>query len=158
MSGGVVTLPEITIVGQIPKNFPSMDAAAKAAFMKIIPTSLKEGIEYSGPVFQVSGRQLFYTIDPEPGGPDNSSFNFSYLEAMGKDKIVAVYHTHPVIGTNWENFSGDDMAICVKSNLVIYLGTKNRIKKITPKGLLPASEQEGLFMGFQQKTIGTHSF
>src|SRR5258708_2022929 len=118
-NGGSITISEITIFGSVPREFPSADAAAITALLNVLPTSLSALIEYSGPVFQKrSGK--FYFLDADTlNSPNSSEADFSYLD-FGDAKWMGVYHTHPVYGRNWENFSVEDMLTCKFRNKTIW--------------------------------------
>lgn len=149
----MVTLDEITIYGEAPKPFNSPDAAAIAALRAILPTSLARGVEFSGPITKAKGK--FYALDPDEGDATSSPWDFSYLNDAATT-VIGIYHTHPVVGSNWENFSGEDFGICATANLIVYLGTKYRIKKLIPKSLLPKSEQSQIFLPAKQVTLLSH--
>jgi hypothetical protein len=132
VSNGVVTLPEITVYGNIPKRYFTADAAAIDALKQVLPISLSQSVEYSGGVFKNERSGMFFISAPDTLNDQTSSdVDFSYL-AWGDTKWIGTYHTHPVVGTNWENFSADDLIQCKARKITIWLGTQRAIKKIVP--------------------------
>jgi RHS repeat-associated protein len=111
--------------------YPTADAAAINAIMDINPTSISEGREYAGRIYQRSDGTYSYT-PPNPGTKDRS-----YGGPPPKNtKNQGHYHTHggddPIYDN--ENFSPADKRASEREGVPEYLGTpKGKIKKYIPK-------------------------
>ena len=136
MADGEVTLPEITIVGT--PWYDTIDAAALDAMNDIVATSISEGVEYSGLIIKLGNGKFNYE-DPVTEHSANSS-PFDMKPPTGTT-VVGFYHTHPVVGTNWSNFSAQDIGIASAKGVVLYLATNIQMKKLTPPKLLSGADK-----------------
>jgi hypothetical protein len=133
-------------------HFVSAEDAAVAALQEIIPISRAVGLEFAGSIYSKSGSFSFTA--PERGGTNSSN---PWVAVPAGTTAVARYHAHPPVGTNFENFSIEDIGISkgIPSDInvpprVTYLGTPSgRIKKWIPPSLLPSQEQASNFLGKQ---------
>jgi len=124
-------------------HFINADDAAVAALQEIIPTTKAVGLEFAGSIYSQSGS--FWFTAPEKGEVKGSN---PWVAVPAGTTAVGRYHTHPPVGTNFENFSPDDIFICwgnQQVNLpprVTYLGTPSgRIKKLIPPMLLTGQDK-----------------
>lgn len=145
-----ITLPEITIVGQLPQSksrsghpFSTADQAAIAALDEILPVSIGNDIEYSGAIVQNIGSKAFsFTYAETEDNPTSSNPN---PQPPSGTKLIGVYHTHGAANgkNNAENFSFEDMMICRSKGVIFWLGTPSKhIKKLIPPQLLSAAEKQ----------------
>jgi Domain of unknown function (DUF4329) len=153
------TIPEITIVGQLPPSksqagqpFPTADEAAVAALDEILPVSIGNDFEYSGAIARrLQDGKFVFTRAETQDDPKASNPN---PQPPSGTQLIGVYHTHGA-GTgknNAENFSADDIFLCLaKKTVIFWLGTPSRrIKKLIPPDLLsPADKQSFGFFGKQ---------
>ncbi|NIG54642.1 DUF4329 domain-containing protein [Chitinophaga sp. Cy-1792] len=159
-TGQVITLPEITVVADVPlkTKYPSLDDAAFGALAHIIDKSIKEMVEYAGWVYKNPNDSNFYFTPPRKGKADYSFAPKSDIPVTAN--LLAIgsygcYHTHGgrpkgVVVQTDEEFSigniftgeGGDKAKATYGKYFCYLGTpQGQIKKYTPIDLLPATQQ-----------------
>lgn len=125
-------------------GFANADDAAVAALQEIAPTTKAVGLEFAGSIYSLSG--TFRFTAPKKGDATGSDSN---VPVPVGTKAVAIYHTHPTVGTNYENFSPQDLMIC-RGNQQLrlpprfsYLGTPSgRIKKLIPPDLLTGQDKD----------------
>ena len=116
-------------------HYKKLDEAASQAIRDINPTSIKNGHEYMGLLYQNSDETYSYT-SPNEGTADSSSpgfLNTIYVQLF--KKLAGDYHTHGGCDSQYdnENFGNADMDGNDYFNLPGYLGTPNGdIKKYTP--------------------------
>jgi hypothetical protein len=151
--GNIVTLPEITIYGTIPKpgqSYDDADEAAVGAIFFINPKSKKEQREYAGWIYQNPKDNKFYFTNPVRGDTNDSNPG-SKPQGM---TAVGTYHTHggrpkgQSVATD-EVFSPQDKLKATLAKQLSYLGTpKNKVLKFTPIDLLPNQSQSQYPNGF----------
>lgn len=144
-----ITLPEITIIGQIPPSqsragmpFATADAAAIAAIDEILPVSVNANWEFSGAIVKNKAGKFSFTY-PETLEEQNSS-NSDPAIPFGTTRI-GVYHTHggSTGKNNSENFSPEDIIIANGKKVISYLGTPSgKIKKLVPVAQLTGKDKE----------------
>ena len=150
----VVTLPEITIYGIVPKPdqaaYNTADEAGMAAISFIILKSRIELREYAGWVYQNPTDNKYYFSIPRRGDADTSNPG---PRPRGM-KVIGTYHTHGgrPLGQSVasdEIFSPDDKVKATLGKYISYLGTpKGRILRYTPIDLLPNEVQAQYPTGF----------
>jgi hypothetical protein len=137
-------------------SFSTMNAAATRAIDEIKSLTQALKTEFAGSIYKQNGAYKFTA--PDMGGTDWSS---SQVAVPKGTQWVGMYHAHPAVNPNAENFSPQDMAICrgitdgssvLRPPLVTYLGTPTgRIKKLTPPALLQGADAETYgFLGKQE--------
>lgn len=142
----VITLPEITVYGTIPKPGQAYDAADEAAVGAIFfinPKSIKELREYAGWIYQNPKNKKYFFSNPLKGSADDSS---SGPKPPGMT-IVGIYHTHggrakgEAVATD-EVFSPTDKLKATLAKQWSYLGTpQNKVLKFIPVDILPLQVQ-----------------
>jgi hypothetical protein len=133
-------------------SYSSMNAAGIQAIDEVMVVTQAIRREFAGSIYKQNG--AFKFTPPVMGGLDSSS---SEVPVPRGTQWVGMYHVHPDVNTNPENFSVEDMIIArgitTKDNVVLrpalvsYLGTPSgRIKKITPPELLQGAEKQAYFL------------
>jgi Domain of unknown function (DUF4329) len=129
--------------------FSSTDDAAITAIRQINPASVAINREFAGSIFR-RGTGFGFTA-PVRGGARDSDPN---VPVPAGSVAVGMYHTHGngIHNGGAEVFSADDVIMCRRLARFSYLGTPaGRIKKLTPRELMSAAEQEQNPLGvFQQ--------
>jgi hypothetical protein len=148
---GTFTMQEITVMGQLPRSlsragkpFRTADEAAIAAIDEILPVSVTNNIEYSGAIVRSTINGFFqFTYADTQDDPTASDANPAIPAGTVR---VGLYHTHGAGDgkTNAENFSPNDIIICIGQKTVLfYLGTPSKhIKKLIPPGLLTGDDKQ----------------
>lgn len=115
--------------------YPTISDAAIQAIRDINPTSIKEGREYAGLVYQVADGVYTYT-SPNPGSSSRSmpSFFSTVWVTIFRNRC-ALYHTHGADDPEYNNedFSSTDKAAYERRGQPGYVGTPSGdIKMYTP--------------------------
>jgi len=115
---GIVLGDELPITSPIRDQFgfETMDEAASAAVNNILTVS-KE-LEYAGVIWERSGR--YYFTNPITTGSDGDVGSFK-IALYPNSKIVALYHTHPMMPHN-DVFSSADVKFADDTKWTSYVG------------------------------------
>jgi hypothetical protein len=112
--------------------FNSADDAAKAALSWINGTSIDEGVEYAGRIYQETGGSgKYFFSSPVAGSSNDSDSNSSRIPA--ETTVVGTYHTHGGgFDATDEFFSAQDILKAAMSKHPAYL--------VTPRGVIQRFE------------------
>lgn len=111
-------------------SYPTADEAASAALHQIMPVSAERQVEYGGAIYEQDGEYLF----TEPQSSNNTREVTIHIRLPKSAKFVALYHSHPGLEADSEEFSEMDIEVATKLNVPSYIGVtrSNTIHRFIP--------------------------